>query len=59
MDGLFIFILLAALTIISTILRTQKNLKSGDLEKAKKSNITALVGCSIIIMFVLIKIFTS
>ena len=59
MDGLLIFLLFAVLTIISIILRTQKNLKSGDLEKVKKSNITSLVCCSIIVIGILVKIFTS
>ena len=59
MDGLLAFLLTAVLITISTILRTQKSLKSGDLEKAKKSNITSLVCCSIIVICILVKIFTS
>ena len=59
MDGLLTFLLTAVLITISTILRTQKSLKSGDLEKAKKSNITSLVCCSIIVIGILVKIFTS
>ena len=59
MDGLITFLLTAVLITISTILRTQKSLKSGDLEKAKKSNITSLVCCSIIVIGILVKIFTS
>ena len=59
MDGLLTFLLTAVLITISTILRTQKSLKSGDLEKAKKSNITSLVCGSITVIGVLVKIFTS
>ena len=59
MNGLLTFLLTAVLITISTILRTQKSLKSGDLEKAKKSNITSLVCCSIIVIGILVKIFTS
>ena len=59
MDGLLAFLLTAVLIPISTILRTQKSLMSGDLEKAKKSNITSLVCCSIIVIGILVKIFTS
>ena len=59
MDGFLQFLLLAVLITISTILRTQKSLKSGDLEKAKKSNITSLVCCSIIVIGILVKIFTT
>ncbi|MAP01862.1 MAG: hypothetical protein CMD01_03485 [Flavobacteriales bacterium] len=59
MNGLLTFLLTAVLITISTILRTQKSLKSGHVEKAKKSNITSLVFCSTIVIGILVKIFLT